>query len=534
MSFSNGYTTIAGMGGWKKYDAETSSWITSDFTANDLSLCLPDQEGNLMIPMTSSETPVSVYFSRTEVNTWNLYVLDASAPNNLKKIEGGAGGGGGGGGGDVEAETARAKAVEQALSGAIDENTSDITSISGNVDNLSNALTALSDGLSDYLPLSGGTLTGDTTVDSSLSVSGDLSVGEAQFNDGDTTGLTITKDDESYQFGGTESDNQVARKGDLSVYVLSSQLSDAMAGNLSSANAANPVMLSSDLSALVEKAIKFKGAVSTSAALPSADVDIGDMYIITGDGDDAGAEFVCTSLSGDPVEPVWSELGREGTTAALWDAVTTLSNTTIPTLCTDLSTAISANTTSITAISDVIENGISTAIEGITADIDTLSNTTIPTLCTDLSNAITDITSNIDGISTDIYGDGETSGLSGKVDDLTTNVGTISTDIYDETNGLSVQVSALKDDVDSLESSLTAVSSDLTAVSSDLTAVSADLTAVSSAVSALQETNVSVNIDNVSSDQLNVLHISEADYHQLVVDGDIDPKTIYIVSADGY
>jgi len=117
VSFSNGYTTTAGMGGgFERYDVETSSWLTSDFTANDLSLRMIEYDGHLMIPMTSSETMVSVYFSRAETNTWNLYVLDASAPNNLKKIEGGSGSSGGGSSGDVEAEEARAKAVEQLLS----------------------------------------------------------------------------------------------------------------------------------------------------------------------------------------------------------------------------------------------------------------------------------------------------------------------------------------------------------------------------------------------------------------------------------
>lgn len=71
-------------------------------------------------------------------------------------------------------------------------------------------------------------------------------------------------------------------------------------------------------------------------------------------------------------------------------------------------------------------------------------------------------------------------------------------------------------------------------ISSFVSSLPADISAVSSAISTLQDNAVSVKIDGLSSTELNVLHISEADYHQLVVDGDIDPKTIYIVSADGY
>ena len=444
LSCSNGFTTTTNTAGGKLRQFDLSG-DPVDPSPDALILSGEFIEGDFHIPYDTGLTNiVDVKFERSavSVDTWNLYVIDPSAPNGLKKIEGG-GSGGGGSSGDVQQEQARAMAVEQALSDAIssniediDKNTTDITAISSNLDSLSgkvetisaglsNAISTLSDELADgYLPLSGGQL------------SGDLSVGDAKFNDGDTTGLTITKDGESYQFGGQKSDDSVVRSSDISDMALSSDLSDAMAGGLSNANAANPVMLSSDLSALIEKAIRFKGAVSAIEEVTSA--DIGDMYIITGNGTEAGAEYVCTGLSGElSADPVWSELGREGTVTALWEAVNTLSNTTIPTICTDLSNAITANA----------EN------------IDTLSNTTIPDLCTALSNGITantesirditsdieQITGDIDAISTDIYT--ADTGLSAKVGATSANVNNISTDIYTANTGLSAKVDTLTADV---------------------------------------------------------------------------------------
>ena len=486
---------------------------------------LTTAEGDLTVPQDGSLTgTVEISFTRdaATVNTWNLYVLDASAPNNLKKIEGGSSSGGGGGSsGDVQAEEARAKAVENALSAQILANTADIADHQLSIDQISADLTAATEGLSAYLPLSGGVMTGSLDLSTNQ-----IHWGDKTYITNYDQAMTIEVRGDEYKFpksGVTPTSADVIRRADLD-NAISSTLSDAWEGNLSGANANNPVMLSSDLSALVEKAIKFKGAVETSSDLPSTNVSIGDMYIITGDGTDAGAEFVCTNLTGSPEEPVWSELGREGTTAALWTAVTTLSTETIPNICTDLSNAISANADDIAAISDVIENGISTAIEGITADIDTLSNTTIPTLCTDLSNAITDITSDIDGISTDIYGE---DGLSAQVTNMSEELVSISNDIYDSPDGLSVKTTSLRTDVDNLQD-------DLNTVSSDLATMSGDLEDVSAAVSALQNDQVEVTIDDLSSTQLNVKHISEADYHQLVIDNNVLSNTIYIVSADGY
>jgi hypothetical protein len=64
--------------------------------------------------------------------------------------------------------------------------------------------------------------------------------------------------------------------------------------------------------------------------------------------------------------------------------------------------------------------------------------------------------------------------------------------------------------------------------------MSSDISSLSDAVSSLADDQVSVTIDGLSSTELNVKHISEADYHQLVVNGQTDPKTIYVVSSDGY
>lgn len=509
LEFSNNTWTISCANGFtnsmlKQILSDDTELSPGSQTLDATKLVLTTAEGNLTVPENPSLVGnVEIDFVRdaATVNTWNLYIVDSnlSDTTNLKKIEGGSGSGGGGSSGDVQAEEARAKAVENALSAQISVNTAGIAAHQLSIEQISADLTVAEDALTSYLPLSGGQVTGE------------LSIGNARLVDTNTAaGFDVSYNDESYQFGGAESKYQVARKSDLSVYVLSSQLSNAMAGNLSSANAANPVMLSSDLSALVEKAIKFKGAVSTSAALPSADVDIGDMYIITGDGDDAGAEFVCTSLSGDPVEPVWSELGREGTITALWEAVNTLSNTTIPTICTDLSNAITANAGSITAISDVIENGISAAIEGITADIDTLSNTTIPQLCTAISNAVTSVSGDLISVSSDIYTPG---------------------------TGLSAQVTSVSSTVLTVQNDVASLRTDVNGISTDIYnegGISSQISTLSGAVSSLVNDQVSITIDDLSSTKLNVKHISEADYHQLVVDGRIDPKTIYIVSADGY
>lgn len=41
-----------------------------------------------------------------------------------------------------------------------------------------------------------------------------------------------------------------------------------------------------------------------------------------------------------------------------------------------------------------------------------------------------------------------------------------------------------------------------------------------------------ITVDGLSVSQLHVQHISQDDYHQLVVDGNVDPNTVYVVSSD--
>lgn len=121
IEFSNGYAGEI----TELYNG--SYWLTSpSFSSSDLSIRFKTDAGNLTIPqdtsLTGTDYQALVTLTRLSatVDTWNLYVLDPSAPNNLKKIEGGSSSGGGGSSGDVQAEEARAKAAENALSGAID------------------------------------------------------------------------------------------------------------------------------------------------------------------------------------------------------------------------------------------------------------------------------------------------------------------------------------------------------------------------------------------------------------------------------
>ena len=206
IEFSNGFTYD---GYFQVYDPENTTWLTSGKnTSSDLSIRFSTEAGNLKIPIdptTTGEAIVTFTRESTAVNTWNLYVIDPSAPNNLKKIEGGSGSGGSSAGsGDVEAETARAKAAEQALSNSI-------TALTLSTDQISTAVEGLTGTLDNYQPVSSMT---------------------------------------AYQ-----------TTADMTAYVTHDDLFDANAGGLSKASAANPIMLSSDLSALVTKAIVLKGTI---------------------------------------------------------------------------------------------------------------------------------------------------------------------------------------------------------------------------------------------------------------------------------
>lgn len=302
---------------------------------------------------------------------------------------------------------------------------------------------------------------------------------------------------------------------DMTAYVKHDDLSDANAGGLSNASATNPIMLSSDLSALATKAIVLKGSVATSADLPSADVKVGDMYIITGNGTDAGAEYVCTK--DDPL--TWGELGREGTIAAIATYIDTLSGTTIPGITSDIKTlsddlgTVSSNLNTVSTDLDTAE----TKIEELTANVNTLSNTTIPEICASISNAVTSVSRDLTSISSDIYANG--TGLSAQVTSISSSVETAKTDI-----------AGLKTDVETISTDIYKEGG----ISSQISTMSSDISSLSDAVGSLADDQVSVKIDDLSSTELNVKHINEADYHQLVIDGTTDPKTIYIVSADGY
>jgi hypothetical protein len=413
VKFSNGYETSTGLSGFRRYDASTSSWLTGDYSANDLSLCLVEHDGNLQIPTTASQIEVSVYFSRSEVNTWNLYVIDPSSPNNLKKIEGGSSSSSGGSSGDVEAETARAIAAELALSNSI-------TALTLSTDQISNAVEGLTGTLDNYQPVS------------SMTAYQQVSDMTAYQQVSDMNDYQMTSDMTAYQM-----------TSDMTAYVKHDDLSDANAGGLSNATAENPIMLSSDLSALVTKAIVLQGVVSTSADLADkTDAKVGDMWIAA----DTGAEYVYANPDGETLADKWQELGREGTIAELAryiadlsgengqiaylsnaitanaDNISTLSNTTIPTLCTDLSNAITANADNISTLStqlSTVSGDLDTAktkIDELTADVNTLSNTTIPELCGNITSVSGDLTS----ISSDIYTDG--TGLSAQVTSIASTV----------------------------------------------------------------------------------------------------------------
>jgi len=57
----------------------------------------------------------------------------------------------------------------------------------------------------------------------------------------------------------------------------------------------------------ITAALHFKGVVATQAALPSSNVAVGDVYIVTTDNDgDSNSEFICTSI--DP-SITWEKLG---------------------------------------------------------------------------------------------------------------------------------------------------------------------------------------------------------------------------------
>lgn len=131
-------------------------------------------------------------------------------------------------------------------------------------------------------------------------------------------------------------------------------------------------------------------------------------------------------------------------------------------------------------------------------------------MCTDLSNAVKSVSGDLTFVSSDIYTPG---------------------------TGLSAQVTSVSSTVLTVQNDVASLRTDVNGISTDIYnegGISSQILTLSGAVNSLVNDQVSITIDDLSSTELNVKHISEADYHQLVVDGKIDPKTIYIVSADGY
>lgn len=151
VSFSNGTTAIA-----------TASAEADDIAGGEsLKLTLEVKDGDLAVPaVPGTGSAVELTFTRAYGQTQNVYVVDHNAPNGLKKI---------GGSdsvsvssGDVEAETARAMAAEQALDASL-------TTLSSKVlDPLSGAVPVLEDKLLNET--SGVVPTLSSTLEENLSV----------------------------------------------------------------------------------------------------------------------------------------------------------------------------------------------------------------------------------------------------------------------------------------------------------------------------------------------------------------------------
>ena len=237
---------------------------------------------------------------------------------------------------------------------------------------------------------------------------------------------------------------------------------------------------------------------------------------------DTGAEYVYANPGGKTLADKWQELGSEGTIAEIARYIAELSgeNGQIA----YLSNAITANAGNINTVSTDL-NTAKAKIDELTVNVDTLSNDTIPDLCTALSNGIKANADSINTLTNDT------------IPGITTDVESISSDIYADDTGLSAQVTSVQSDAAGLRTDVNNISSDIYkkgGISSQILTMSSGISYLSDAVSSLADDQVSVKIDDLSSTELNVKHINEADYHQLVIAGTTDPKTIYIVSADGY
>ena len=118
----------------------------------------------------------------------------------------------------------------------------------------------------------------------------------------------------------------------------------------------------------------------------------------------------------------------------------------------------------------------------------------------------------------------------------TTLILTFNTDGAEKSEPISVDMSCFVDDYNDVISSL---SNDVSAISSKVEAISSDVSALSSDVSALSDTidilsdaiDSKISVDGVPAD-VNIVHISQEDYEQLVFDGSALSNTLYVVSGD--
>lgn len=118
----------------------------------------------------------------------------------------------------------------------------------------------------------------------------------------------------------------------------------------------------------------------------------------------------------------------------------------------------------------------------------------------------------------------------------TTLILTFNTDGAEKSSPISVDMSCFVDDyndvISSLSNNVSAISSKVEAIISDVSVLSNDVSALSDTIDILSDAiNSKISVDGVPAN-VNMLHISQEDYAQLVATSAVLSNTLYIVSGE--
>lgn len=470
VKFSNGVTKTA------TASTDAGDQAGEEGSKESLKLTLTVKEGDLAVPAApGTGADAELTFTRTYGQTQNVYVLvDDPANNNLKKIDGGTGGSAASG--DVEAETARAMAKENALSDAIDKLSSDVLDpLSGAVPVLENKLLNETTGVIPTL---------STTLEQNLSV-------------------TVEKLDE-------------AEDGYLATYVVK-QGGTAVGEKIN---------IPKDF--LVKNAEVKTADAEFVASGKIADISEGEKYIDftvnTADTDEGSAESTHLYIRFNDILIPY-----------------TFKETDTVKFTVDASNNVSAEVIDGSIITDKLADG---AVTNDKLGADAVTNDKLADDAVQTENIVDE------AVTTGKIADGAVTndklGLSSVTmdrlsSDVTEYIAQQNSDILDQAKQYTdEQISALdftKVEV-SADETLTFVEQEdgkvaaqkqkIQIVESQVTDLVDHLSGLSTAI------DNKVYIDGVSADTVNIRHISQDEYHQLVSDGDADEHTVYIVSADNF